>query len=115
MPRRKAVHSNSSADSAYSETLARTCDLARPVVTITLKSGDPRLTWEKIEGAEKYYVYRATSEGGEYQHVKTTKTASSFTDTTAEAGITYYYKVKAVHSNTSANSAYSAIDSIKAE
>lgn len=110
-----AVHSNTAANSAKSETVSATCDLARPVVNIKLSSGDPRLTWEKIPGAEKYYVYRATSKGGKYEHVKTTKTASSFTDTTAKSGKTYYYKVKAIHTNTAANSAYSAIDSITAK
>jgi len=110
-----AVHDNTAANSAKSVTVARTCDLARPVVNIKLKSGDPRLTWEKIEGAEKYYVYRATSKTGKYEHIKTTKTASSFTDTTAKSGKTYYYKVRAIHSNDAANSAYSAIDYITAK
>lgn len=111
-----AVHDNTAANSAKSATVACTCDLARPVVTAKLKSnGDPRLTWEKIDGAEKYYVYRATSKTGTYTKVKTTVTATSFTDTTAKAGKTYYYKVKAIHSNTAANSAYSAIDTIKAK
>lgn len=110
-----AVHSNTAANSAKSDTVSATCDLARPVVNIKLSSGDPRLTWEKIPGAEKYYVYRADSKTGSYEHVKTTKTASSFTDTDVTAGKTYYYKVKAVHTNTAANSAYSAIDSITAK
>jgi len=111
----KAVHSNFSADSAYSATVSYTCDLARPDVNISLRSGKPRLTWEQISGAEKYYIYRAMSKTGEYTKIKTTKTATSFTDTGAEAGTTYYYKVRAIHSNSAANSAYSAIDYIKAK
>ena len=111
----KALHKKDSADSVYSEITSRICDLKKPVVTIKLSSGNPRLTWNKIEGAEKYYVYRATSKNGEYTHVKTTKTASSFTDTDVKAGKTYYYKVKAIHGNTDANSAYSAVKYIKAK
>ena len=111
----KALHTKDAADSAYSTITSRICDLEKPVVTIKLKSGNPRLTWDKIEGAEKYYVYRATSKNGEYTHVKTTKTASSFTDTNVKAGKTYYYKVIAIHENAAANSAYSAIKSIKAK
>ena len=111
----KALHSKDSADSAYSAITSRVCDLAKPVVSIKLSSGNPRLTWNKIEGAEKYYVYRATSKDGEYTWVKTTKTASSFTDTDVKAGKTYYYKVKAVHENTDANSAYSSVKYIKAK
>ena len=111
----KALHAKDSADSAYSTVVSRVCDLAKPVVTIKLKSGDPQLTWKKVEGATKYYVYRATSKNGEYTRVKTTKTATSFKDTGVKAGKTYYYKVKAVHSNTDANSAYSSVKSIKAK
>ena len=110
----KAIHSKSSANSAYSEIVSRTCDLARPVVSIKLKDGNPRLTWEKVDGAKEYQVYRATSKNGEYKLMKTT-TGTAYTNTSAKAGKTYYYKVKAIHSNSSANSAYSSVDSIKAK
>jgi len=111
----KALHAKDSADSAYSAVTSRVCDLKKPVVTITLKSGDPRIKWDAISGAEKYMVYRATSKDGEYTHVKTTKTSTSFTDTNVKAGKTYYYKVKAIHENEAANSAYSAVKYIKAK
>ena len=110
-----ARHSNSAADSAHSKMLSRVCDLAKPVVSITRKNGDPRITWKAIPGAEKYYVYRATSKDGTYTKVKTTVTATSYTDTSAKAGRTYYYKVRAIHSNTEANSAYSAVKYITAK
>ena len=110
-----AVHENTAANSAKSAAVSSTCDLARPVVNIKLSSGNPRLTWDKIDGAEKYYVYRATSKSGDYIRIKTTKTATSFTDTDVTSGKTYYYRVKAIHSNTAANSAYSATDSITAK
>ena len=84
-------------------------------MTIKLKNGDPRLTWEKVDGAAKYYIYRATSKDGKYTKIKTTVSATSFTDTTAKAGVKYYYKVKAIHSNTDANSAYSSIKYITAK
>ncbi len=108
----KAVHSNTNANSALSAASGRTCDLARPVVSISLSSsGKPKLTWDAIDGAVKYYIYRSTSENGEYKYLTST-TKTSLTNTSAEAGTTYYYKVKAVHSNTNANSAYSSMDSI---
>ena len=110
----KAIHSKSSADSAFSEAESRFCDLARPVVTIKLKSGDPRLTWEAVDGAVEYQIYRATSKSGTYKLMKTT-TGTSYTNTSAKAGKTYYYKVKAIHSNSSSNSAYSSVVSIKAK
>ena len=47
------------------------------------------------------------------QYTSTTKT--SYTNTSTTIGTTYYYKVKAICSaNTNANSAYSAVVSIKA-
>ena len=88
--------------------------LERPNVTAknTVSSGLVKLSWEKINGAERYYVYRATSKDGEYERIKST-TTTSYTDTSAKAGKTYYYKVKAIHSNSAANSAYSAVDKIQ--
>ena len=62
----------------------------------------------------KYGVYRSTSKNGTYSLKKTT-TSTSYTDTSAVAGKTYYYKVKAIGSNTSANSAYSSIKYITAK
>lgn len=111
----KAIHENENANSARSLSVNRACDLPKPVITVSLKNGDPQITWEKIDGAEKYRVYRATSKTGEYELVKSTVTATAFTDTSAEAGQTYYYKVRALHSNSAANSAWSAVKSITAK
>jgi len=108
----RAYGANSSATSAYSVVDARTCDLPRPVVKITTSSGKPKLSWAGITGATKYKIYRSTSKTGTYSLVKTT-TSKYWKDTTAKKGKTYYYKVVAVHSNTAANSSYSAIKSIK--
>ncbi len=111
----KAIHENSAANSEYSAVVSRVCDLKRPSVTLKLStSGYPYLKWSEISGASKYYVYRATSKTGTYKMIKST-TAEKFTDKDVTSGKTYYYKVKAVHSNTAANSAYSAIKSIKAK
>ena len=106
---------NSSGNSAFSSIHYLTCDCARPVVKITTSSGHPKLSWAKVEGATKYEVYRATSKDGTYTKITTT-TKLSYTNTTAKAGKTYYYKVKAVCGATTAgNSAYSTVVSIKAK
>ena len=110
-----AVHTNSASNSAYSNAVNRVCDLAKPVVTITRSGGDPKIKWGTVEGAEKYYIYRATSKNGAYTHVKTAVTARSYTDTAATAGKTYYYKVMAIHSNSAANSAFSDVKYITAK
>ena len=105
-----------SANSAYSKPISIVCHCAKPVVKIaTTSSGDPRLTWSTVSGASRYEVYRSTSKNGTYTKVTTT-TAKSYTDKSAKVGRTYYYKVKAIsRKTTSANSAYSAVKSIKAK
>ncbi|MBR5251272.1 MAG: hypothetical protein IKV52_00420 [Oscillospiraceae bacterium] len=103
----KAIHTNSSATSAYSTAVGRTVDLPQPKVTATLTSkGKPRIEWNAVDGAKEYAVYRATSENGTYKKMFTT-TNTSYTNTSATAGTTYYYKVKAIHTDSNANSAYS--------
>ena len=106
-----ALHpSVSEANSACSAPVSRTCDLPRPLVKVSnvASSGKPKLTWEKIEGAKSYKVYRSVDGGKTYSLLKTT-TGTSLTNTSTEAGKTYYYKVFALHASTgSANSAYSA-------
>ena len=99
---------NENANSAYSSVVSRLCDLARPDVTIKLNSsGKPKLTWDKVEGATKYEIWRKVGSNGEYEKYDTT-TKTSYTNSSAKSGKTYYYKVKAVYgSNTSANSALS--------
>lgn len=107
-----ALHKNSSADSAKSTAVARNRDLSRPDVTAKLSSGNVKLTWETVSGAEKYKIYRATSKDGEYTSIKTT-TKRTYTDKSVKNGKTYYYKVKAIHTNSGANSAYSSVASVK--
>ena len=106
---------NTNANSAFSTAVNRTCDCAKPVVKISLSNGHPRLTWDKVTGATSYTVYRATTANGTYSKLITTKNAS-VTNTGAAAGKTYYYKVVAVSSRTSAaNSAYSNVVHIRAK
>ena len=86
---------------------------AAPVVKIgnSATSGKPMLTWNAVSGATSYKVYRATSQNGTYSLLGTV-TATSYTNTGAKAGTTYYYKVKAV--NAAGESAYSNIVSGRA-
>ena len=96
--------------SAPSAIVGRTCDLAQPKVTATnvAKTGKVKLTWETVEGAVEYKVYRATEKDGTYKLMYTTE-GTSYTNTNAVAGTTYYYKVVAVAKKTAANSAASSV------
>ena len=104
---------NDSGESAYSNTVsgqnkAVTPKPAAPVVKIgnSASSGKPMLTWNAVSGATSYKVYRATSQNGTYSLLGTV-TATSYINTGAKDGVTYYYKVKAV--NDSGESAFSNI------
>ena len=77
-------------------------------------NGKPVIKWAKISGAVKYEVQRATSKNGKYSLMKTV-TGTSLTNTSAKAGKTYYYKVKAYRTADIGNvySYYSDIKSVK--
>ena len=81
---------------------------AAPRVTIgnSFASGKPQLTWAAVDGAAKYEIYRSTQQSTGYSLLGTT-TSTSYVNTSAAAGITYYYKVCAV--NSAGTSAYSNI------
>ena len=108
-----AVVNKTNVGSACSAVKSIMTTLAKPTVKITTSNGKPKLSWSKVTGADKYYVYRSTN-GKDYTIlIKTTKT--SVTNTGAKKGTKYYYKVKAICSaNTKANSAFSTVVSIKA-
>ena len=110
----RAICDVDAAAGAYSSIKSRTCDLPRPDVSIALSSGKPKVSWKAVDGAVEYEVYRATSKNGTYSKVKTT-TKTSYTNTSATAGKTYYYKVIAAASKSSADSAYSSVVSIKSK
>ena len=99
-----------SANSAFSSVAARTCDLAAPVVKASndAETGKVVLTWKPIEGAAKYEVYRSGTKNGTYK-LYCTLTGTTYTNSTANAGYTYYYKVKAISVIPEANSAFSSI------
>ena len=101
---------------AYSSTVsgaAKAVAPAAPTVTMTYSdSGKPKLTWSAVSGAASYRVYRSESRGTGYSLLGTT-TSTSYVNTSAAAGKTYYYKVCAV--NSAGTSAYSNIVSGRAK
>ena len=111
----KAVSKVSSgANSYYSVVIGATCHCARPSVKITTSNGSPRLTWNAVAGANKYYIYRSTEANGTFEYLYSTKNLF-YTNKSAVAGTTYYYKVKAVSKvKSTANSAFSTVVSIRA-
>lgn len=52
------------------------------------------IKWSKVEGAEKYGVKRASSDGGEFEHIAWCK-KPEFTDEDVNENVTYRYKIMA--------------------
>ena len=72
--------------------------LTKPSVSITTSDGKPYISWDAVDGATGYYVFRST-DGKNYSVLGYT-TRTNYTNTASNAGTTYYYKVKADNSNT---------------
>ena len=103
----------STANSVFSVPVAGICHCAKPTVKITTSAGKPKLTWNAVAGASKYYIYRSTEANGTFEHLYSTKNLF-YTNKSAVAGTTYYYKVKAVSKvKSSANSVFSTVVSIR--
>ena len=101
--------------SAFSATKHMTCDCGRPTVEISLRSdGAPVLRWNKIDGATGYQVYRSTSRDGSYTRLATAR-GTKLTNGSAKAGVTYFYKVRAIADNRYATGAFSSVVSIRAK
>ena len=84
--------------------------LNAPTMTLTsAASGQPVVSWTKVSGAAQYEVYRSTN-GKNFSIVRRTATLS-YTDTSAAAGTTYYYQVRAI--NGDVKSAFCAAQSIQ--
>lgn len=62
-------------------------------------TGKPEIRWDAVEGVSKYEIHRATAIDGKYKKVKTVS-ATTYADTSASVGGTYYYKIKAVQGKT---------------
>ena len=71
---------------------------AKPVLkSITASNGKVTIKWNKVAGAEKYRVFRKT-EGGGWKGLANV-TGTSYTDTTASVGTTYFYTIRCITAN----------------
>ncbi len=90
--------------------------LSTPKVTIKNTAKGIKVTWNAIENAENYVVYRrvynaSTKKWGGWSKLKTGITATSYTDATVKLGTKYRYTVRAV--NGSVMSAYKTTSTLK--
>ncbi len=68
--------------------------IAAPTLKITTSAGKPQISWNAVDGATKYYIYRSTDGGKTYKYVTYTS-STSYTDSKATVGTKYSYKVVA--------------------
>ena len=79
----------------YSGVLAAKPKVGKPTgLTSMSGNGSVTLKWNKVAGATKYQVYRATSRTGKYIRLGTTK-YRQYTNTSLTNGTKYFYKVRA--------------------
>ena len=100
-------------DSDITEIMYITAKLPAPTVSKAKnnKNGFANLTWSKIDGAEKYVVYRSRSADGVYVAISDVR-GTSFTDFSAKQSGEYFYKVIAFANNEKATSSFSEVASV---
>lgn len=65
------------------------------------------LTWDAVEMADQYFVYRCETQNGTYKNIGAV-TSNSISDTNVVLGQTYYYKIISYSSQYGISTAYSA-------
>lgn len=100
-------------DSDITEIMYITAKLPAPVVSKTGndENGFGKISWSKVDGTEKYVVYRSRSVDGVYVAISDVR-GTSFTDFSATESGEYFYKVVAYADNERATSSFSEPTSI---
>ena len=75
--------------------------LGTPQIALNSTGTGVEISWGAVDGAEGYYVYRRET-SGTYTRIKTLSgsTTTSYVDTTAVDGTSYYYAVRAYSGTT---------------
>ncbi len=104
---------DSTASDNYSSAVKAVVTCVAPEISYKLVNGttskgkaftqQPQVTWDAVEGAVSYKVYRSTTKDGSYTLLGTVKKCS-YTSAAAKHGQVYYYKVAAVDSAGNATS-----------
>ena len=90
-----------------------TAKLPAPVVSKVEndKNGFGNLTWSRVDGAEKYVVYRSRTVDGVYVAISDVR-GTSFTDFSANRSGEYFYKIVAYAANEKATSSFSEVATV---
>lgn len=74
-------------------------NVSTPQLTLKTKTNQIYLTWDKVNNANKYMLYRSEKKETGYALLATV-TNNSYQDVKAKSGIAYFYKVKAIANST---------------
>ncbi len=101
------VASNSTASSSYVATSGLKCNMA-PTVKIANATNGVKITWNAINGAGSYKIYRkelntATNTWSGWMSPASGVTGTSYVDKTAKLGVKYIYTVAAVGNGLTSN------------
>ncbi len=100
---------------AYSEVVAVSVMPDTPTLTTaSYTSGIAKLSWDEIDGAAGYQIWRADSANGTYTLVKsiTDGSTTSYSNSGLTSGNTYYYKVRA-YSEADGNKTFGEYSEVK--
>lgn len=89
----------------WSETAIVSVNSAPVATASKVKYDCNKISFTNVPGASGYAIYRSTSENGKYTMLGTSS-SSPYTDSTAQAGTTYYYKVAAYGYDENGNTSY---------
>ncbi len=84
---------SSSSSSGSSDKTTTSGNSTKPVLKAKVSQNQVTLSWNKVEGATKYTVYKYT--GGKYKAVKKSMTGTKLTIKNLKSGTTYKYIVRA--------------------
>lgn len=106
----KTIADKEKYDSDITEIMYITAKLPAPVISKAEndKNGFGNLTWDKVDGTEKYVVYRSRAVDGVYVAISDVR-GTSFTDFSANQPGEYFYKVVAYAANEKATSSFSDV------
>lgn len=98
------------ASATYTNAIAK--KVSKITAATSKKKGQVTIKFKKVSNVDGYAIYRSTKKNGTYSMVGTT-TKTSFTDSSAESGKTYYYKVASYVKGEAKANIYSAKTSAK--